>query len=513
MEGISNEAASLAGHLGLANLCWVYDNNHITIEGATSLAFSDDVAARFLSYGWNVERVGDANDLAMLERAFTRFRELQDSPTLIIVDSHIGYGSPHKHDTAEAHGKPLGEEEERETKRFYGWPEDSEFLVPDGVREHFAESLGMRGQNLHAAWSKSLETYRNAYPDLARELDSIRRQDLPDGWESALVPFAADTTGLSGREASGKVLNLVSQKVPWLIGGAADLSPSTLTRLTWEGAGDFSADDCGGRNFHFGIREHAMGAIVNGLTLSGLKAFGAGFFIFSEYMREPIRLAAMMQIPAIFIFTHDSIGVGEDGPTHQPIEQLASLRSMPGLVVLRPGDANEVVEAWRLIMQFKNQPAILVLSRQDLPTLDRARYASAKGLVRGAYSLADSGAGEPELILMATGSEVGLIVAAYEELEREGVRVRIVSMPSWELFERQPTEYREAVLPPGVTARVAVEQASVFGWDRYVGPTGEIVGMRTFGASGTFHDVEAKFGFTPERVIAAARAQLARRSN
>lgn len=510
MEGVSNEAASLAGHLRLANLCWVYDNNRITIEGPTSLAFSDDAAARFLSYGWNVERVGDANDLAMLERAFTRFREHNGSPTLVIVDSHIGYGAPHKHDTAEAHGKPLGEEEEREAKRFYGWPEDAKFLVPDEVRQHFSQTIGERGSRLHRAWSERLDEYRRLYPDLGEQFEQMRLRKLPDGWDNAIAAFPPDENGLAGREASGQILNAIAQKVPWLIGGAADLSPSTLTRLTWDGAGDFSATDWSGRNLHFGIREHAMGGVVNGLALSRVRAFGAGFFIFSEYMREPIRLAAMMQVPAIFIFTHDSIGVGEDGPTHQPIEQLASLRSMPGLVVLRPGDANEVVAAWRLIMGFKHQPAILVLSRQSMSTLDRSRYAPASNLAQGAYVLADSALGDPDLILMATGSEVGLIVAAYEELAREGVRVRIVSMPSWELFERQTQEYRDSVLPPQVTARVGVEQASVFGWDRYVGPAGEMIGMHTFGASAPLKDVETKFGFTPERVIAAARAQLAR---
>jgi transketolase len=510
MEGVSNEAASLAGHLRLANLCWVYDNNHITIEGSTSLAFSDDVAARFLSYGWNVELVSDANDLAMLERAFARFREHNGSPTLVIVDSHIGYGAPHKHDTAEAHGKPLGEEEEREAKRFYGWPEDAKFLVPDEVRQHFSQTIGDRGAELHRVWSENSNEYRRLFPYLGAQLDQMRLRQLPDGWDSTIATFPPDETGLAGREASAQVLNAIAEKVPWVIGGAADLSPSTLTRLTWDGAGDFSATDWSGRNLHFGIREHAMGGIINGLALSRVRAFGAGFFIFSEYMREPIRLAAMMQVPAIFIFTHDSIGVGEDGPTHQPIEQLASLRSMPGLVVLRPGDANEVVEAWRLVMGFKHQPAILVLSRQAMPTLDRSRYASASNLAQGAYVLADSAPGDPDVILMATGSEVGLIVAAYEELARDRVHVRIVSMPSWELFERQTQEYRDSVLPPHVTARVGVEQASVFGWDRYVGSAGEMIGMHTFGASAPLKDVEAKFGFTPERVIAAARAQLAR---
>jgi transketolase len=510
MEGISSEAASLAGHLGLSNLCWVYDNNHITIEGPTSLAFNEDVATRFLSYGWRVVRVGDANDLAMLERAFAIFRAEKESPTVIIVDSHIGYGSPHKQDSREAHGKPLGEEEEREVKRFYGWPEDAKFLVPAGVREHFGRTVGRRGGQLRKAWLADLEDCRRSDPELGAEIDHVLLRELPDGWDRDIPTFQADAEGASGREAGGKVLNAIAQRVPWIIGGAADLFPSTLTRLTFDGAGDFGKADRGGRNLHFGIREHAMGGIVNGLALSKIRAFGAGFFIFTEYMREPIRLAAMMQIPVIFIFTHDSIGVGEDGPTHQPVEQLASLRSMPGLVVLRPGDANEVAEAWRLVMTYRHQPALLVLSRQSMPTFDRTRYAAASNLDKGAYVLADAVPGDPEIILMATGSEVGLVVTAYEELAAEGVRARVVSMPSWELFERQPRTYRESVLPAHVTARVGVEQASVFGWDRYVGATGEMVGMQTFGASAPLKDLEQKFGFTPERVIEAARAQLAR---
>ncbi|MEO8539528.1 MAG: transketolase [bacterium] len=508
MEGVSSEAASLAGHLALANLCWVYDNNHITIEGSTSLTFSEDIAMRFRSYGWHVERVSNANDVAMLGRAFEQFRAEQTAPTLIIVDSHIGYGSPHKHDSAEAHGKPLGEEEERQTKQFYGWPEDAKFLVPDDVRSHFQRAIGVRGHQLRQQWMDLAGEYRQRFPELALQLDLMLAGGLPEGWDSELSPFPADAKGAAGRETSGDVLNAIARNVPWLIGGAADLSPSTLTRLVGESDHDFSATDWSGRNLHFGIREHAMGGIVNGLVLSKVRAFGAGFFIFSEYMREPIRLAAMMQIPAIYVFTHDSIGVGEDGPTHQPIEQLASLRSMPGLVVLRPGDANEVAEAWRLIMETKTQPVILVLSRQAMPTLDRSRYAPASNLRLGAYVLADSAPGDPDLILMATGTEVSLVTEVYEQLALDGVRVRVVSMPSWELFERQPREYRESIFPPHVTARVAVEQASVFGWDRYIGPNGEIVGMRTFGASAPLKDVESKFGFTPERVMAAARAQL-----
>ena len=510
MEGVSSEAASLAGHLKLANLCWIYDNNHITIEGPTSLTFNDDVATRFISYGWNVTRVGDANDLEMVSRALDVFRNEADRPTLVIVDSHIGYGAPQRQDTREAHGEPLGEDEVRAAKRFYGWPEDAEFLVPEGVREHFAEGIGNRGRDLRMAWEAKLGEYRSGYPELADQIERMQTRRLPNGWDQDMPTFPTDARGLSGRDASGQVLNAIARHVPWLIGGAADLAPSTKTRLTFEGAGDFSADERSGRNLHFGIREHAMGAVVNGLSLSKIRAFGAGFFIFSEYMRQPIRLAALMDIPVIYVFTHDSIGVGEDGPTHQPVEQLAALRSMPGLIVLRPGDANEVAEAWRLIMELRHDPAVLVLSRQAMPTLDRTRYAPASGLVRGAYVLADSAPGDPEVILMGTGTEVALVVAAYEQLAEQGIRVRAVSMPSWDLFERQPQEYRHGVLPPRVTARVAAEQAASFGWDRYVGPTGTAIAMHTFGTSAPLKDVARKFGFTPEQVVEAANGQLGR---
>ena len=510
MEGVSSEAASLAGHLKLANLCWIYDNNHITIEGPTSLTFNDDVATRFISYGWNVTRVGDANDLEMVSRALDVFRNEADRPTLVIVDSHIGYGAPQRQETREAHGEPLGEDEVRAAKRFYGWPEDAQFLVPEGVREHFAEGIGNRGRDLRMAWEAKLGEYRSGYPELADQIERMQTRRLPNGWDQDMPTFPADARGLSGRDASGQVLNAIARHVPWLIGGAADLAPSTKTRLTFEGAGDFSADERSGRNLHFGIREHAMGAVVNGLSLSKIRAFGAGFFIFSEYMRQPIRLAALMEIPVIYVFTHDSIGVGEDGPTHQPVEQLAALRSMPGLIVLRPGDANEVAEAWRLIMELRHDPAVLVLSRQAMPTLDRTRYAPASGLVRGAYVLADSAPGDPEVILMGTGTEVALVVAAYEQLAEQGIRVRAVSMPSWDLFERQPQEYRHGVLPPRVTARVAAEQAASFGWDRYVGPTGTAIAMHTFGTSAPLKDVVRKFGFTPEQMVEAANGQLGR---
>jgi transketolase len=461
-----------------------------------------------MGYGWNVTRVGDANDIEMVARAFEVFGKEQDRPTLVIVDSHIGYGAPGKQDTSAAHGEPLGEDEVRETKRAYGWPEEARFFIPDGVREHFAEGVGKRGRELREAWDRMFTEYRQTYPELGDHLQKMQWRELPDGWDRDIPEFPSDAKGVSGRDASGKVLNAVARNVPWLIGGAADLAPSTKTRLTLEGAGDFSADDRAGRNLHFGVREHAMGAAVNGLSLSKIRAYGAGFFIFSEYQKQPLRLAALMEIPTIMIFTHDSIGVGEDGPTHQPVEQLASLRAMPGLIVLRPGDANEVAEAWRLIMNLKHDPVALVLSRQNMPTLDRTRYASAAGLTRGAYVLADAADGDPDLILMATGTEVGLVVAAYEQLAAGGIRVRVVSMPSWELFERQPDEYRDSVLPRQVRARVAVEQGSAFGWHQYVGLDGEVIAMQTFGTSAPLKDVVKRFGFTPERVVAAAKARL-----
>ena len=510
MEGLSGEAASLAGHLRLANLCWIYDNNHVTIEGPTELAFSEDVAARFLGYGWNVTRVGDANDLALLERAFDVFRACDDRPTLVIVDSHIGYGAPHKQDTSAAHGEPLGEDEVRLAKRAYGWSEDAKFLVPEGVYAHFGRGFGARGRALREAWFARFAQYREVHPELADQLYRMQHRELPEGWDRGLPEFAPDAKGLAGRDASAKVLNVLAQNVPWLLGGSADLAPSTKTRLTFEGAGDLTATNPGGRNIHFGIREHAMAAIVNGLVLSKLRAYGSTFFTFSDYARPAIRLAAIMEIPIIHVFTHDSIGVGEDGPTHQPVEHLASLRAIPGLVTLRPADANETVEAWRTIMQLRHDPVALVLSRQPVPTFDRSRYAPASGLARGAYVLADAAGGEPDLLLLATGSEVALCLAAYERLTADGFRARVVSMPSWELFERQPEGYRESVLPGRVRARVAVEQASIFGWDRYVGPAGEIIGMHTFGASAPLKALQTKFGFTPDRVVHAARQALAR---
>ena len=511
MEGVASEAASLAGHLGLDNLCWVYDNNHITIEGSTRLAFTEDVETRFLGYGWNVLRVGDANDLERIENALDIFRKTKGRPTFIVLDSHIGYGAPHKQDTAAAHGEPLGDEEIRLAKRSYGWPEQAKFFVPEGVYEHFAAGIGTRGADARRKWLQLFDAYRAKYPHLAMEIDLLERRELPAGWDRNLPVFPADPKGLAGREASGKVLNLLAQNIPWFLGGSADLGPSNKTTLTFPGAGDFQADNPGGKNLHFGIREHAMAAIVNGLSLSKLRAFGATFFIFSDYARPAIRLAAVMELPSLFVFTHDAMGDGEDGPTHQPVEHLASLRAIPGLITLRPGDANEVVEAYRYVMQRRHEPAVLVLSRQPLPTLDRSKYAPASGVAQGAYVLADCPGGNPEVIIIASGSEVTLAVQAHENLLTEGIRSRVVSMPSWDIFEHQPQPYRDSVLPPNVTARVAVEQASTFGWERYVGTSGQVVGMNTFGASAPLKELQRKFGFEPDHVVGAAKQQLRRK--
>ncbi len=507
MEGVSSEAGSLAGHLELSNLCWIYDNNKITIEGHTDWAFSEDVATRFVAYGWNVTRVGDANDLDMLDRAFECFKQETRRPTLIIVDSHIAFGAPNKQDTSGAHGAPLGDEEIQLTKRNYGWPEDAKFLVPEDVLEHFQQGIGARGRELREAWEGRLAEYARHYPDLAEELELIQRRELPDSWDKGLPCYAADEKGVAGRKASGEVLNAISRNVPWLIGGSADLSPSTLTRITDDEAGDFLATERGGRNLHFGIREHAMASVLNGLSLSKLRPFGSGFLIFSDYARGAIRLSALMELPVVHVFTHDSIGVGEDGPTHQPVEHLISLRAIPGLVVLRPGDANEVVEAWRVVMQLHHEPAVLILSRQAMPTLDRMRYGASSGVAQGAYVLADPPEGDPEVLLLGTGSEVQLCLQAHEKLADEGIRSRVVSMPSWELFDRQSEEVRNQVLPPAVTARVAVEQASTLGWHRYVGEHGACIGMQTFGASAPLGELQKKFGFTPERVVEVAREQ------
>jgi transketolase len=511
MEGVASEAASLAGHLGLDNLCWVYDNNHITIEGSTRLAFTEDVETRFLGYGWNVLRVGDANDLERIENALEIFGKTKGRPTFIVLDSHIGYGAPHKQDTAAAHGEPLGDEEIRLAKRSYGWPEQAKFFVPEGVLGHFAAGIGKRGADVRRKWLQLFDAYRVKYSDLATEIDLLERRELPAGWDRNLPVFPADRKGLAGREASGKVLNALAQNIPWFLGGSADLGPSNKTTLTFPGAGDFQADNPGGKNLHFGIREHAMAAIVNGLSLSKLRAFGATFFIFSDYARPAIRLAAVMELPSLFVFTHDAMGDGEDGPTHQPVEHLASLRAIPGLITLRPGDANEVVEAYRYIMQRRHTPTVLALSRQPLPTLDRSKYAPASGVAQGAYVLADCPGGNPEVIIIASGSEVSLAVEAHEKLVTEGIRSRVVSMPSWDIFEHQPQAYRDNVLPPNVRARVAVEQASTFGWERYVGTSGQVVGMNTFGASAPLKELQTKFGFEPDNVVGAAKQQLGKK--
>lgn len=509
MEGVAAEAASLAGHLKLSNLCWIYDNNKVTLDGPAEWSFSEDVMTRFVGYGWNVTRVSDANDLEMLGRAYQSFLDTNDKPTLIVVDSHIGYGSPHKHDTSDAHGEPLGEEEVRLTKRAYGWPEDAKFLVPEGVLEHFREGIGKRGRDLQSQWARMFADYERQYPQLAEQLRLMQHRELPQGWDKNLPIFPADPKGAGTRESSGKVLNVLAQNIPWLVGGSADLGNSNKTSLKFDGAGNFSAKSYAGRNIHFGVREHAMGSAMNGMSVTKLRPFGGTFFNFSDYMRPTIRLAALMETPVIDVFTHDSIGLGEDGPTHQPIEQLASLRAVPNITVLRPGDANEVVEAWKIAMQTNHGPALLVLSRQAVPTLDRTKYASAAGVAKGAYVLADAPGGKPQVILMATGSEVPLCVDAYERLKAEGIQARVVSMPSWEVFEKQDQSYKDTVLPPTITARVSVEMGSPLGWERYVGPKGQILAMRTFGASAPWKDLQKHFGFTPEAVVAAAKKAMA----
>ena len=516
MEGISSEAASLAAHLKLDNLCWIYDNNRITIEGHTDLAFSEDVATRFVAYGWNVLRVADANDLSMLRRALSTFQQTRGRPTMIIVDSHIAWGAPNKQDTHAAHGEPLGDEEIKLTKRNYGWPEDAKFLVPNDVVAHFQQGIGARGGQLRKEWFNLLAAYHKKHPELADQIERMQHRMLPEGWDKELPSFPADEKGLATRDSSGKVLNAVAKHVPWLLGGSADLAPSTKTKLTFEGAGEFQAPDHGGsyagRNFHFGVREHAMHAVLNGLSLSKLRPFGAQFLIFSDYARPSIRLSAIMEIPVVHIFTHDSIGVGEDGPTHQPIEQLASLRAVPGLITLRPSDANEVVEAWRVIMKLRHEPVALVLTRQALPTFDRAKCGSAAGVHKGAYVLLEAPSGKPDVILIGTGSEVSLCVTAAGELHKAGVNARVVSMPSWELFEHQDAAYRESVLPSSVKARVCVEKGAAFGWERYAGEGGAIIAMKTFGASAPLKELQKKFGFTPERVVETAKEQVAKHS-
>jgi transketolase len=508
MEGVGGEAASLAGHLQLGNLCWIYDNNRVTLDGPASWSFSEDVMTRFVGYGWQVTRVADANDLMQLSRAYKDFLAHGDKPMLIVVDSHIGYGSPHKQDSFEAHGEPLGEAEVKLAKKNYGWPEDAKFLVPDGVYAHFQEGIGARGAQQHAKWNSLFADYSKKYPELAEQLNRMQHRELPDGWDKNLPAFAADPKGIATRESSGKVLNALAKNIPWMMGGSADLAKSNKSNLTFEGAGEFFPVNFEGRNVHFGVREHAMGAAVNGMVLSGLRAFSATFFNFSDYMRASMRLAALMEIPVLFIFTHDSIGVGEDGPTHQPVEQLAAFRAMPNMLVFRPGDANEVTESYKAAMQQTHTPSTLVFSRQAMPTLDRTKYASSAGAAKGAYVLADADGGKPEVILLATGSELQWAVAAHEKLKTDGIEARVVSMPCWELFDQQDATYKESVLPSNVTARVSIEMGSTLGWDRYVGRKGKAIGMHSFGASAPLKDLLKKFGFDADHVAAAAKELL-----
>jgi transketolase len=509
MEGVGAEAASLAGHLRLPNLCWIYDNNRVTLDGPADWSFTEDVAERFRGYGWNVVHLTDANDLDALSRACRSFLQATDRPTLVVVNSHIGFGSPHKQDTNEAHGEPLGEEEVRLAKKSYGWPEDAKFLIPEGVLENFRQGIGKRGHDLHQKWESLFAEYTKNFPELADQINRMQRRELPDGWDKNLPTFPADAKGMATRDSSGKVLNAIAQNIPWLIGGSADLATSDRTRLKFEGAGDFQPGSYTGRNLHFGVREHAMAGAMNGLAVSKIRPYGGTFFNFTDYMKPAVRLAALMELPVIYIYTHDSIGLGEDGPTHQPIEQLAGLRAVPDLVLLRPADANEVVEAWKVVMQLKHHPTALVLTRQAVPTLDRSKYAPASGVAKGAYILADAPDGRPEVILIGTGSEVALCVAAYEQLVTEGVKARVVSMPSWDIFEKQSEEYKNQVLPPAIRARVSVEAATTFGWSQYVGPTGKMIGMHRFGASAPLKDLLKKFGFTADKVVEAAREAIA----
>ena len=514
MEGVSSEAASIAGHLKLNNLCWIYDNNTITIEGHTALAFSEDVARRFRGYGWQTLHVSDANDTASLASALACFKQTHDRPTLIVVDSVIGYGSPHKHNTSAAHGEPLGVEEIRLTKQAYGWPENSSFLVPDAVHGHLHEALLQRATPAFERWRKNLAALAEHDPERAETLRCMCAGEMPDDWMTGIPAFPADAKGMASREAGGLALNGFARNVPWLLGGAADLTPSTKTKLSFTDAGSYEANNYNGRNLHFWIREHAMGAISNGLALSYLRPFTATFLVFSDYMKPPLRLAAIMELPLVFVFTHDSIGVGEDGPTHQPIEHLAQLRAIPGMLVLRPGDANETIEAWKIALSQTRRPSCIVLSRQSLPTLDRTLYRTAADTAYGAYVLADAPPGiSPEVILIGTGSEVSLCIAAYEQLKAEGVPARVVSMPSWELFEQQGDAYRDSVLPAAVPGRVAVEQAGPLGWDRYTGLSGAKVVMHSFGASAPLAQLQVKFGFTVENVVKLAKAQAQHTKN
>ena len=511
MEGVASEAASIAGHLELDNLCWLYDANAVTLDGPADWSFSEDVATRFLGYGWNVLHVPDANSLKELRNGLGRFKREMARPTLIVVNSHIGYGSPNKQDSNKAHGSPLGADEVKLVKKNYGWPEDAQFLVPDGVYDDFQKGVGARGSEAYRAWSELFERYKASYPELAAEFDAMEQRDLPPTYTDSIPIFPADAKGMATREGSSKVENALAPLYPWLLGGSADLDSSTLTKQTAKEAGSFSATNRAGRNIHFGVREHAMGAISNGLALSKIRPYCSTFLIFSDYLRPTIRLAALMELPTIFVFTHDSIGVGEDGPTHQPVEQIASLRAIPGLILIRPGDANECGEAWRVVLGLKHEPSTLILSRQAMPTIDREKFAPASGLAKGAYILADpEGGKKPEVILIGTGSELQMCVAAWESLTKEGIAARVVSMPSWDLFEKQDQAYQDEVFPQDIPARVSVEQGSVMGWDRYVGRMGAIIGMHTFGASAPLKELQTKFGFSPDKIVEAAKQQIER---
>lgn len=508
MEGVSCEAASLAGHLKLDNLCWIYDDNQITIEGRTELAFSEDVETRFKGLGWNVLRVKEVNDLEGVTKALDGFKQCGDAPTLIIVKTVIGYGAPTKADTAAAHGAALGADEVKLTKKAYGWPEDEHFLVPPEVPEHFRNTMGERGREKRENWEALFEHYRKEFPQLAEEIEMMQQRKLPAGWDAEIKEFPADEKGLATRKSGGEALNSFAQHIPWLMGGSADLAPSTNTLLKFEDVGDFGADNYGGRNMHFGVREHAMAAACSGMALCGMRPYAATFFVFSDYLRPSMRLASVMGLPVTYVFTHDSIGVGEDGPTHQPVEQLAAARAIPGLVVIRPGDANEVVRAWQAAIADTQRPTALILTRQNVATLDRNKYNSAEGVAKGGYVVADSKGGKPQIILMASGSELPLAVAAFELLEKQGIQGRVVSMASMELFEDQPQAYRDEVLPPEITSRVAIEAGVRQGWDRYLGQQGIFIGMDWFGTSAPFKKIYQEFGFTAEAITEKAKAAI-----
>jgi len=508
MEGVASEACSLAGHLQLDNLVLMYDDNSITIDGRTSLAFTENVPERFAAYGWNTLTVNDANDMAAISASIEKANGTKGKPTIVSVKSIIGYGAPHKQNTEHAHGEPLGDDEIIAAKKFYGWPTDAKFFVPDSVYAAFKAGMGARGAAARAAWEAKFAEYKKANAEAATQVEHIFNGTLPEGWEKSLPVFPTDAKGMASRDSSGKVLNAVAKAVPWMVGGSADLAKSNKSRLTFDGAGDFQAATPAGRNVNFGVREHGMGAIINGMALSGLRSYAAGFLIFSDYGRAAIRLGSIIEIPVLYLFTHDSIGVGEDGPTHQPVEQIASLRAIPGVIDLRPADANEVTEAYRVALKETQHPVVMALTRQALPTFDRSKFGAASGVEKGGYILMEAEGGTPQILLIGTGSEVPLCMDAAEKLKAEGVKVRVVSLPSWAIFERQTQAYRDSVIPPSITKRVCVEMGTTFGWERYSGNTGAIIGMHGFGASAPLKDLLVHFGFTVEAVVAAAKKQL-----